>query len=96
MVSCHHGNNNASSSSGDVAVVEKTKIVPEHRDARHSSFRCFYRCCACFGATGGGKYASGEYREGKTLMYVNRGIGTTIIPARLFCRPELTLFKLHA
>lgn len=44
---------------------------------------------------GSGKYVSGEYREGKTLMYVNRGIGTTIIPARLFCRPELTLFKLR-
>ena len=28
--------------------------------------------------------------------YVNRGIGFSLVPARLFCRPELTLFTLTA
>jgi len=37
------------------------------------------------------KFVSGLY-DGK--LYVNRGIGTAIIPLRLFCRPEITLFPI--
>lgn len=35
---------------------------------------------------------SGIVRDGKTTMYVNRGIGTKTLPIRLFCRPEITAF----
>ena len=28
-------------------------------------------------------------------LYVNRGIGFSLVPLRIFCRPELTLFTLH-
>jgi predicted MPP superfamily phosphohydrolase len=28
-------------------------------------------------------------------MYVNRGIGTSIIPIRLMCRPELSVFEVR-
>ncbi len=42
------------------------------------------------------KYQEGLYFVGPqdTPLYVNRGIGTTRIPVRLFCRPELTVFTL--
>lgn len=35
----------------------------------------------------------GLYREKQTLLYVNRGIGTTTKPLRFFCRPEITVFE---
>lgn len=38
-------------------------------------------------------FMSGLFDAGKTKMYVNRGIGTTNVPIRLFCRPEITEFK---
>jgi uncharacterized protein len=42
------------------------------------------------------KYDDGLYRVGKGKMplYVNRGIGTTNLPIRFFCRPEITVFHL--
>lgn len=42
------------------------------------------------------KYVQGMYRVGNHSMqvYTNRGIGTTILPVRLFCRPELTVLTL--
>jgi predicted MPP superfamily phosphohydrolase len=44
------------------------------------------------------KYVDGLYEIGESKMplYVNRGIGSTQIPMRLFCRPEITVFYLHA
>ena len=36
-------------------------------------------------------FMSGLFDIGKTKMYVNRGIGTTHVPIRLFNRPEITL-----
>jgi predicted MPP superfamily phosphohydrolase len=44
----------------------------------------------------GRKYIAGLYEfPGSGLkLYTNRGIGTTIIPFRLFCRPEITVFTL--
>ncbi|MBO8181669.1 MAG: metallophosphoesterase [Archaeoglobus sp.] len=41
------------------------------------------------------KYKSGLYKVGNTLLYVNRGIGTSVFPARFACPPEVTLISLH-
>lgn len=41
------------------------------------------------------RYASGLFREGKTVMYVNKGIGTSCLPVRFHARPEITLFTLR-
>jgi predicted MPP superfamily phosphohydrolase len=38
------------------------------------------------------KYYSGLFKE-DIFLYVNRGIGTSLIPVRLFCRPEITVFR---
>ncbi|MGK7910049.1 MAG: metallophosphoesterase [Synechococcus sp.] len=40
------------------------------------------------------KYPQGLYRVGDMLEYTNVGIGTIGLPARLFCRPEVTVFTL--
>ncbi|MCF6157185.1 MAG: metallophosphoesterase [wastewater metagenome] len=40
------------------------------------------------------RYASGLFQEGKTVMYVNKGIGISGLPVRFFARPEITLFTL--
>jgi predicted MPP superfamily phosphohydrolase len=42
------------------------------------------------------KYVDGLYHVGERKMplYVNRGIGTTKLALRFFCRPEITLFHL--
>ncbi|SFJ73368.1 metallophosphoesterase [Thermoflavimicrobium dichotomicum] len=44
----------------------------------------------------GRKYVQGFHQvEGSSLkVYVNRGIGTTILPLRFFCRPEITVLVL--
>jgi uncharacterized protein len=44
---------------------------------------------------GGQKYAEGYYRLDHLQLYVNRGIGTTGLPFRLNCPPEITLFTLQ-
>jgi predicted MPP superfamily phosphohydrolase len=45
----------------------------------------------------GQKYVQGLYKvkDSSLLVYTNRGIGTTQLPFRLFCRPELTVFTLQ-
>ena len=43
----------------------------------------------------GNRYASGLFHEGKTTMYVNKGIGMSVFPVRFFTRPEITLFTLR-
>ena len=40
------------------------------------------------------KYISGEYNIDDTVLYVNRGIGTSGLPFRFNCRPEVTLINL--
>jgi predicted MPP superfamily phosphohydrolase len=32
----------------------------------------------------------------QTLVYTNRGLGTTVLPLRLFCPPEVTLLTLRS
>ena len=39
-------------------------------------------------------YVSGWYEKSGRQVYVNRGIGTTMIPIRLGARPEITLLEL--
>jgi uncharacterized protein len=39
-------------------------------------------------------YVSGLYEKSGGQLYVNRGIGTTILPIRLGARPEITIFEL--
>jgi predicted MPP superfamily phosphohydrolase len=41
-------------------------------------------------------YVQGMYSVLGSPLYVNRGIGTTTIPVRVACRPEITLWTLHA
>lgn len=45
-----------------------------------------------------GAYIEGLYRVGPafTPLYVTRGIGTSVVPARFFCPPEITLITLRA
>lgn len=39
-------------------------------------------------------YVRGHFKLGNTQLYVNRGLGTVSIPARLNCPPEITQFTL--
>lgn len=41
---------------------------------------------------GSGKYVSGWYRDAKVPMYVSRGLGTSIVHARLGSVPEVAVF----
>lgn len=45
---------------------------------------------------GSGRYVEGWYRDVPVPMYVSRGVGTAVVPARLACRPELPIFTLRA
>lgn len=49
-----------------------------------------------FTPVGSTTYYEGFYRIGKTQLYVNRGIGTTRVPFRFLCPPELTIFTLKS
>ena len=40
---------------------------------------------------GSGRYVSGWYTERKSRMYVSRGIGTSFLPIRFRCAPELPI-----
>ncbi|MGB2762322.1 MAG: metallophosphoesterase [Minisyncoccales bacterium] len=42
-----------------------------------------------------GKYASGLFKVGSVYLYVNRGIGTTILPIRFNCPPEIAVIELR-
>jgi len=44
----------------------------------------------------GPSYFAGLYRYGDSYLYINRGLGTTMIPLRLYSPPEITLFTLWA
>jgi len=41
-------------------------------------------------------YVQGLTWEGDGWLYINRGLGYSIVPLRLLCRPELTLITLRA
>ena len=44
---------------------------------------------------GSGRFVAGWYRDTVAPLYVSRGIGTVLVPARLFCPPELPVFTLR-
>lgn len=46
--------------------------------------------------TFGQRYPDGLWQVKEMMLYVNRGIGMTSIPLRFNCRPEITIFTLHA
>jgi predicted MPP superfamily phosphohydrolase len=46
--------------------------------------------------TGSGRFVAGWYRDTFAPLYVSRGVGTTTIPARFRCPPELPIFTLRA
>ncbi len=43
---------------------------------------------------GSGRFVSGHYDTPAGPAYVSRGIGTSVLGARLLCRPELPIFRL--
>jgi len=45
---------------------------------------------------GSGRFISGWYHDTFAPLYVSRGVGTTSIPARFRCPPELPIFTLRA
>ena len=46
--------------------------------------------------SGGRKYIEGLFRFDRMQLYVNRGVGTTGLPLRLNCPPEITLMTLQS
>lgn len=44
---------------------------------------------------GSGRYVAGWYENAGARMYVSRGIGTSILPLRFACRPELAIITIH-
>jgi predicted MPP superfamily phosphohydrolase len=44
---------------------------------------------------GSGRFVAGWYADTLAPLYVSRGIGTVMLPARLFCPPELPIFTLQ-
>ncbi len=42
------------------------------------------------------KYPLGLYHVGEMLQYTNRGLGTALVPLRINCRPEITVFTLRS
>jgi len=41
------------------------------------------------------RYTSGSYSKGSTTMYVSRGLGNSLIPLRIFNRPEIVAVTLR-
>ena len=42
------------------------------------------------------RFAEGEYDAGGRRLYVTRGVGTSLLPFRAFCRPEVVVFQVEA
>lgn len=42
---------------------------------------------------GVGPYVKGSYQTSAGPLYVNSGIGTSVLPIRFLCRPEITIFR---
>jgi predicted MPP superfamily phosphohydrolase len=44
---------------------------------------------------GGRVYVQGWYTKNRSQLYVSRGLGTSNVPARFLCRPELALIEIR-
>ena len=44
----------------------------------------------------GAEFAEGDYDVGGRALYVTRGVGTSMLPFRAFCRPEIVVFHVQA
>jgi predicted MPP superfamily phosphohydrolase len=44
---------------------------------------------------GGRRYIQGWYTANRSNLYVSRGLGTALVPARFFCRPEIALIEIR-
>lgn len=44
---------------------------------------------------GVGPYVSGWFEQNGSRMYVSRGLGTTLLPVRFLCRPELPIITIE-
>ena len=42
------------------------------------------------------RFAEGGYEPGGRPVYVTRGVGTSLLPFRAFCRPEIVVFHVEA
>jgi hypothetical protein len=42
------------------------------------------------------RFAEGAYDVGGRALYVTRGVGTSMLPLRAFCRPEIVVFHVDA
>jgi uncharacterized protein len=42
------------------------------------------------------RFAEGEYDADGRRLYVTRGVGTSMLPFRAFCRPEVVVFRVEA
>ena len=42
------------------------------------------------------RFAEGEYEAAGRRLYVTRGVGTSLLPFRAFCRPEIVVFRVEA
>jgi len=40
------------------------------------------------------KYSSGLFKVNETYLYVNRGLGTSMLPVRFLCPPEITVIRI--
>jgi len=49
---------------------------------------------APFKPQGSGNYLSGWYKENDPILYVSKGIGTSILPIRFGARAEIAIFKI--
>ena len=43
----------------------------------------------------GREYTKGLHRFGQSTLYVSRGFGTSILPVRFLCPPEITVFNFN-
>jgi predicted MPP superfamily phosphohydrolase len=44
---------------------------------------------------GGRRYTQGWYTANGSNLYVSRGVGTALMPARFFCRPEIAIVEIR-
>jgi predicted MPP superfamily phosphohydrolase len=41
-----------------------------------------------------GRYLEGFYEDRGSRLYVSRGVGTSVLPVRFLCRPEVAIFRI--